>query len=72
MAHRRAPVLLAGIVAVLSACAAGTTTARTPWTPRVRRDKIDNLFIPILFVAIIIGVLVVRRHGLRRNPVPAP
>ena len=35
-----------------------TTTVRTRCSPRPGRQKIDNLFIPILTLAIVIGILV--------------
>ena len=54
-----APVLLAGIVAVLSACGGSDNHQNSLKPHGASATKIDDLFIPILFVAIVIGLLVV-------------
>ena len=43
------------------------TTGRTRSSPRARpRRQIDDLFMPVLIIAIVVGIFDHRRHGLRR------
>src|SRR6478672_6616499 len=53
-----APVLLAGIALLLAACGSNDNQQNSLQPHGEAAKKIDNLFIPILALAIIIGVLV--------------
>jgi cytochrome c oxidase subunit 2 len=52
------PILLIGIVTVLAACGGNDNNQNSLEPHGTAAEKIDNLFIPILMVAIVIGVLV--------------
>lgn len=52
--------LLVGLVAVLAACGGGNENGQNSLDPKgPAAEKIDNLFIPILILAIVIGIAVV-------------
>lgn len=53
-----APILLAGIAIVLAACGSNSNRQNSLDPKGPAAQKIDNLFIPILGVAIVIGVLI--------------
>ena len=67
-----APVLVAGTALLLAACGSNNNGQNSLNPHGSAASKIDDLFIPILTLAIVIGDPGAGRHRLRRDQVPPP